>query len=418
MNVSPIPQNGSFLREGVGGGRFGTRLLLPVLILALTTLAFATPSDKGTFYREHCLFIKKGLLKSESATPDAILRAYEREAPGKPLVIHFHGGLVSEESAKHEAISLSNAAYGENAYPVFFVWNADFWTELNNTLESHAQAAGTSLMEWTKADTWIKARERLTKRVTNYFSNPGAGTTQYHDSSSVSWGGDVLEWVAYNLGGRQVWQQMKQDTADSFKLQNGRPGAGLLFLRALKRHPVKRVVLVGHSTGCIYILNFLEAARRIVPNTRFDVVFLAPANTYRDTAAFLNSGPTQVANFRMFGISDGAERRDHMLWQLNPALEGLYPGSLLFFVSRAVESRHNMPILGLQRDYATPPTPGPDRDANLIVKRFLFSRPRSVVWSPTPGPAGLSCSCTDHGTFCEDVSTLQSLRYLVKNESW
>lgn len=164
-------------------------------------------------------------------------------------------------------------------------------------------------------------------------------------------------------------------------------------------------------------MNFLRAARVALPGRKFDVIFMAPANTYKDTAAFLREGSAPIGNFRMFGIGDSTERRDHMFWELAPQLAGLYPGSLLFFVSRSVETRRNMPILGLQRDYATPSS-GAAREDNLEVRRSLLDLPGRVVWSPCQGPAGFCTNCSSHGDFCSDSLTLQSLRYLIRNSNW
>ncbi len=231
-------------------------------------------------------------------------------------------------------------------------------------------------------------------------------------------GGDVLEWVSQNLGGRDIWSRMKQDTALSFTTRNRIPGAGLQLIEALRSLPrLPRIVLVGHSTGCIYIANFLNAAKQMMPGAKFDVVFLAPANTYREAAQFIANDHDEIANFRMFGIRTDKERKDHMLWQLNPNLEGVYPGSLLIYVSRAVETRHNMPLLGLQRDYPVPVS-GPDRGASLVVHQELLDRPGAVVWSPSTGPVGYCSNCVSHGDFCSDPATLASLRHLVSSPVW
>jgi hypothetical protein len=453
--------------------------------LCTITAAVSFASPATSFFRNHCLFIHNGYLKSESATPSQILADYHNEAEGKPIVIHFHGGLVSEDNAKKEAIDLNNGCYAGATFPVFFIWNADFWSQFGNILESRyhdvaylqghlstaaflkglhdrvqngginidqAKASGTQLLaayrrfmskdpafqkavvkqalqntvqqvgttasDWMRADTWIKARDNIQKNVTDYFSPYVQGVAVYHDKKSVSWGGDILEWVASNLGGRDIWSEMKRETRTSFESNNRSTGAGMLFLRALARERhLPRIVLVGHSTGCIYILNFLKAAKQILPGVKFDVIFLAPANTYRDTAAFLTGYRDEIRNFRMFGIRDADERKDHMLWTINPQLEGLYPGSLLYFVSRSVEARHNMPVLGLQRDYTTPISE-PDRTANLTVRRYLLDAPGHVVWSPNFGTKGLACTCVSHGDFCSDGLTLRSLRYLVRSPVW
>jgi hypothetical protein len=463
------------------------RRIFGLLLLLVASTCFGQSQDQARFFRDHCLFIHDGFLKQESASPSQVLAEYEREGKSEPIVIHFHGGLVSEGSARKEALDLNGACYGARSYPIFLAWNADLFTELGNLLEAryhnaaYAQGhistaqflasiydgvksngldvndlagssqklmaayrrfmkndasfqkavrtqvatddddilgSGKTLSDWENPETWRKAKDRIEHRVTTYFRPYVEAFLKYHDANSVSWGGDLLEWVSHNLGGRDIWSRMKRDTALSFTDRNGVQGAGLQLLYALRSLPkLPRIVLVGHSTGCIYITNFLSAAHRLMPGAKFDVVFLAPANTYQDTARFLASSREEINNFRMFGIRDVDERRDHMLWQLNPKLEGIYPGSLLVYVSRAVESRRNMPLLGLQRDFMVPPD-GPDRAASLEVHRELLDRPGAVVWSPSTGSIGYCSNCVSHGDFCSDAATLISLRHLVSSPDW
>jgi hypothetical protein len=437
-------------------------------------------AETRRFFSEHCLFIKKGRLEKSSSSPAELLAAYSRVAPGTPLVIHFHGGLVSAASAKQEALDLSANCYTGRSFPIFFIWNADFWTQLSNLLEAKyrnaafvqghlstaqfltklyhnyqsgapensvsvlhvyrrymnsdpqfqralreqvatqakqsARQAANSARKWTRTSTWLQLKDDLQNRVTTYFTPYIEGAARYHDRASVSWGGDLLEYIASNLGGRDIWQEMKQETATSFAPGNP-SGAGRQFLLALRAHPPARIILVGHSTGCIYILNFLRAARTLLPGRRFDVIFLAPANTYSDMADYLTSGPNQIQNFRMFAMRDDVERRDHMMWQINPQLSGLYPASVLYFVSRAVERKHNAPLLGLQRDYS-PSAVGIEWDENALVRRSLLDYPRRVVWAPCEGPDGQCSACTDHGDFCSDPKTLKSLRMLITSSAW
>lgn len=277
------------------------RRVFPLLFgLALAAATVASPPP--AFFRDHCLFVKKGFLRGESSTPEQILRDYDRYASGRTLVVHFHGGLVSEANAKKEAWQLAQTCYGPDAYPVFFIWNADFFTELGNLLdrryhnlafrqghlstaafvqsiyrragtggvdlsgigqtgaallseyrrfmsrdpsfrkavavetytraEREAGPVGAGWQDWLKADTWRKERDKLEKRVVDYFSPYVRGVASYHDAQSVSWSGDLLEWIAANLGGKDIWSQMKRDTADSFRARNGVPGAGLRFIAA------------------------------------------------------------------------------------------------------------------------------------------------------------------------------------------
>ena len=68
------------------------------------------------------------------------------------------------------------------------------------------------------------------------------------------------------IGRTLWWDRMKTDTADAFK--DGPEYGGTAFLTELEAqlkgraaHP--KITLVGHSTGAIYICNFLKAAAKL-----------------------------------------------------------------------------------------------------------------------------------------------------------
>ncbi len=107
-----------------------------LILLFASCLGFSQSAREVLFFHNHCLFIHNGYLKNESATPAQIMRHYEVTGKDEPIVIHFHGGLVSESSAKKEALDLNNTCYGGRSYPIFLAWNADLFTELGNLLEA------------------------------------------------------------------------------------------------------------------------------------------------------------------------------------------------------------------------------------------------------------------------------------------
>ena len=64
--------------------------------------------------------------------------------------------------------------------------------------------------------------------------------------------------------GREVWRQMKQDTADAFQ-ENAGVFGGTAFLAKLSRAragsgKAPRVTLIGHSAGSEYVCNLLQHA--------------------------------------------------------------------------------------------------------------------------------------------------------------
>lgn len=224
-----------------------------------------------------------------------------------------------------------------------------------------------------------------------------------------------------NIGG-SVWQAMKQETLDSFK-----PGAtplrgGDYFLRKLgavlgQPGPRPAITLVGHSTGAVFIDNFLEAvdARKKAGTLPADfvidrVLFLAPACTYAHFAATLRKYGGLIKEFRLFAMSDDRETRDVML----PVI---YPRSLLYFVSGLMERdgdgqiAFDEPIVGMQR-YAVSPIYDNDADVRE-VRAFLNGGTTRAVWSPNSGTAGAECDAFHHGDLDNDGPTIASLRFLI-----
>ena len=80
---------------------------------------------------DHVLDINEGQLVSDRA---AMAEAFEKARnSGRPIVIHFHGGLVSRNSALNGAPALQ--AFYEtkgNAYPIIPVWKTGAWEVVQN----------------------------------------------------------------------------------------------------------------------------------------------------------------------------------------------------------------------------------------------------------------------------------------------
>lgn len=88
---------------------------------------------------------------------------------------------------------------------------------------------------------------------------------------------EVLRSAYGDLIGSTVWNQMKTDTADSF--QDGPDFCGTDVIGQLKvledqDKAFPQLTLVGHSTGAIYICNFLDAAKAAGLRTPIKVIFL------------------------------------------------------------------------------------------------------------------------------------------------
>lgn len=213
-----------------------------------------------------------------------------------------------------------------------------------------------------------------------------------------------------NVGGA-IWKAMKKDTADSFGSDPQAHG-GTAFIDSLKMqadsHNPPRIVLVGHSTGAVYISEFLKHADKVLPDTfKFDVIYLAPASTFRLTSETVSQFKHRISGLRMFTMTDENEKKD----QLVPVL---YPHSLLYFVSGVVEPEVDMPIIGMERFYDTTKFSPGKFPAISNVKNYINTVPNSMVWSVTSSAgAGLNSASKSHGEFDNEQATLASVSHII-----
>ncbi|WP_395373095.1 hypothetical protein [Marinicella sp. W31] len=214
-----------------------------------------------------------------------------------------------------------------------------------------------------------------------------------------------------NVGGL-VWKTMKKDTADSFGSDPMAHG-GTAFLDSLEKqtdaaNPPK-IVLVGHSTGAVYISELLKKADAMLPpEYTFEVIFLAPASTFRLTAETIRDFRHRISSFRMFTMTDENEKKDRLV----PVL---YPHSLLYFVSGVVEAEVDMPIVGMQRFYDAQHFKDDKFPDVKEVRDYLNGISHSKVWSVTEDAGhGLNSAALKHGDFDNDVITLESLNHMIK----
>lgn len=245
-------------------------------------------------------------------------------------------------------------------------------------------------------------------------------------------GSGINEW-----GKALQWNRMKQDTLDAFgDGADLHAGTALLSrlatLIATDKGP-KRITLIGHSTGAIYIANWLSKADQLLPkNIRFDIVLLAPAISYESFDRALTKYKHRIGQFRMFAMRDQLER-DDQIWGDDTELKDgqdwrrlVYPSSLLYLVSGILESSStddgtltdapDMPLLGLERHYAsTDVYRDQDFPALARVRAWLNEAPHRMVWSRSENQGdGLNSLSNDHGAFDNDEETLRSIAAVLK----
>lgn len=209
--------------------------------------------------------------------------------------------------------------------------------------------------------------------------------------------------------GEVIWRQMKKDTGDAF---GSADGAGEVVLKAWAEllqsgKSAPRITLIGHSTGALYIDNWIRRSAALVPALRYDVIMLAPACRCEDFADLIAKHAASIVNFRVFAMQDAVEQQDRLV----PII---YPRSLLYFVSGVVEGNVDVPLLGMQRYIADSEVFDAAHFKDVQqVRDFLAGGKQRSIWSITDAGPGLSSASVSHGDFDNDEQTLASLSAIL-----
>ncbi len=491
----------------------------------------------------HFVNLANGRFSSTSRQDMAdLFRNYQRDGGERPLLVHFHGGLVKEAAGMGIARELLPQYWKAGAYPVFFVWEAGLWEVVSRNLpEIFQERIFNRILRRAMQFVLGKAREGASegakglaleipdeRDVRDELRRAEAGETPYAGlEAGVAAAGDLTpeqerqirdavegdpviqeqaaaitagpgagakgadvgaegavptlmspevleemrgpgvdggkglvssariatgvvrvvsrvvkraikgrdhglyttvveevlrEFYLAHAGGF-VWSQMKKDAHDAFQDPADTFG-GTAFIDELvevvRGGARPRVVLVGHSTGAVYICELLRSADarlRAAEGDRpvaFDVVFLAPACTFQLLAETLAQVKHRIGNLRVFAMKDELESRDQLIRlekvpQVAPILRALYPRSLLYFVSGVTEDEADMPLVGMQRYY------GPRYGSGVVreVVDYLGGVRNCSVWSIAGEKKGMFCRAEHHGDFDSDPHTLESIAQIV-----
>jgi len=241
-----------------------------------------------------------------------------------------------------------------------------------------------------------------------------------------------------NTGGA-VWAEMKKETADAFQSDpNAYVGSKMIqqLVTLYESGKRPRITLLGHSTGAIYICNFLLAmdaalqGKSYSNEIKFDIVFMAAAARVDVLANALGGAGDHVNHFRAFGMEDSLESAEILLQlanqppasSVNELLAQVYTSSLLYFVAGVCEDDDDDTLLvGMERFFTggRPFQRGAFPSIDAVVD-FLNGIPNSMVRSDTPVGAeiGLRCSSHHHGGFPTDPETLESVCYLLRTGAY
>ncbi len=276
----------------------------------------------------------------------------------KRVVLYAHGGLVKAESAIQTVANNLETLMREEVYPISFIWHSDALTTLSNIL-----------------------REGLLGRRSEGVLE--AATDFMFDRVD-----DTLEPLARLLGGKALWDEMKENADGA---TTNRAGAARLTADHLAdlhaRGAIDEIHLVGHSAGAVFHARLAAyLAGKQVPIRSLSL--WAPACTVkvfnRVYKPLIARGAIEA--FDLYTLDDATEQADDCA--------GIYHKSLLYLVSAALEEVPRISggtaLLGLQRD------------AEGAIPRGFWQAPKTR-WLVAPGAASRA---THHGDFDDDGTTL------------
>ena len=240
----------------------------------------------------------------------------------KRLLLYAHGGLVSEEAAVQRVADYRNALLAAQVYPLAFSWKTDAWTTITNILQD-------ALRRRRPEGLLDLAKDFLLDRLD-----------------------DALEPLGRKLGGKTMWDEMKENGLSASLADNGGANIALGFISALMaRDKSIEIHVVGHSAGSIFhapLVQLFTSKGKIGTGplrgmTGFgrkieSCTLWAPACTtdlFKQTylPAILRGS---VKRFALFTLTDPVEQDDNCA--------GIYHKSLLYLVSNALEERSRIPL--------------------------------------------------------------------------
>lgn len=305
-------------------------------------------------------------------TPEGLKDIIDTQMPArmtgwkkKRVLLYAHGGLVPQSSAIQHAANNREATLKAEVYPLSFIWRSDAWSTIRNILhDAFARRRDEGAID--------KAKDFMLDRLD-----------------------DTLEPVTRVLGGKLMWDEMKENALRS---TSGRKGAARqavdLLIARHKAGQIDEVHLAGHSAGSI----FLAPVAKRLADAGVPVASLslwAPACTmalfdemYRP---LIDAG--MIKSFDLFTLDDATERDDHCA--------NIYNKSLLYLVSGAFERKPRIPLirpngtslLGLERDVK-----------DDIPAEFWNVKSRNWYRSP----AATQSDARHHGDFDNDPATLRT----------
>lgn len=312
--------------------------------------------------------------------------------PTKRIAIYAHGGLNAEAESLRRVQVLAPYFKANGIYPVFVTWKTGVLESVTDILED--EVAHLPRREGGIGDFF----GRLTERAADVLDR-------------------TIE-VAARPVVKPIWGQMKQNAEASSE-----PGHGSALIaeqldaltKNVKNMENVELHLVGHSAGSILLGHFLDAAKAKGLKVKSCSLY-APACTVAFATAHyraaVEAGVLSQDNIHIHLLSDKLEQADTV---------GPYQKSLLYLVSRALETAHKTPLLGLAEAF------NPKQEAiNLWNEQERQSvKDWRAWWKKDPIPLDVPQVRTGpgtyikaaHGCFDNDVDTITATLTRILGEA-
>jgi hypothetical protein len=302
------------------------------------------------------------------------------------LAIYVHGGLNSEEASIKRARMMAPYFLANGIYPLFITWKSGAMETVGDILSDSTREIFRGQPDMRDEGIADKIRDKL---------------AEARDRS--------IEVATERLLVKPMWSQMKQN-AEAAAAGGGGTALLAAALAALKKQfPALELHLAGHSAGSIVLGHLLPL---LDPTLKVSTLSLmAPACTvgfavqrYGDAIA---AGRVAASAVHVDLMDDERELADTV---------GPYGKSLLYLVSRALETRHKMPILGMEWAWkANPPEDkwAGDADSNAALAAWLaIAKPMTVRYHDRKRqrvPTGTGTIPLAHGSFDNDIEVVTKM---------
>jgi len=261
-----------------------------------------------------------------AASVDAVVRQapqswFPKQASVRRVVVYAHGGLNSEADSVKRIQVVAPYFEANGVYPIFVTWKTGVLEILMNLLE-----------------------DELAK-----LPRPEAGFRDIFERAKESVS-DALDRTIEVLAGpvaKPIWSEIKQNAELSAAQGRGSALIAQALAALAKEVDGLEIHLVGHSAGSILLGHLLHGfgERRLKGRS---CSLYAPACTVsfanRYYSHAITAGVLAKQDLHVHVLSDRREQDDTV---------GPYRRSLLYLVSRALETAHKMPLVGLAEAFNT-----------------------------------------------------------------